>query len=71
GVPAGVIRAARRYLQELEQRSLVRDGQTDLFVAPPVSAPERHPALDLLDAVNADELTPRDALELVYRLKKL
>ena len=70
GVPAGVIRAARRYLQELEQRALVRDGQTDLFVAPSAPEPERHPALDLLDAVNADELTPRDALELVYRLKK-
>jgi DNA mismatch repair protein MutS len=71
GVPAGVLRSARRYLQELEQRALVRDGQTDLFVAPPAPDPERHPALDLLDAVNADELTPRDALELVYRLKKL
>ncbi len=71
GVPAGVIRAARRYLQELEQRALVRDGQTDLFVAPTAAEPERHPALDLLDGVNADELTPRDALELVYRLKKL
>jgi len=69
-VPAGVIRAARRYLQELEQRALVRDGQTDLFVAPSAPESERHPALDLLDAVNADELTPRDALELVYRLKK-
>jgi DNA mismatch repair protein MutS len=70
GVPAGVIRAARRYLQELEQRALVRDGQTDLFVAPSAPEPERHPALDLIDGVNADELTPREALELVYRLKK-
>jgi DNA mismatch repair protein MutS len=71
GVPAGVIRAARRYLQALEHRALVRDGQDDLFVAAPAAAPERHPALDLLDATNPDELTPRDALELVYRLRKL
>jgi DNA mismatch repair protein MutS len=71
GVPAGVIRAARRYLQVLEHRALVRDGQDDLFVAAPAAAPERHPALDLLDATNPDELTPRDALELVYRLRKL
>ncbi len=70
GVPAGVIRAARRYLQELEHRAATRHGQTDLFVAPPPPEPERRPALDLLDAVNADELTPREALELVYRLKK-
>jgi DNA mismatch repair protein MutS len=71
GVPAGVIRAARRYLQALEHRALVRDGQDDLFLAAPAAAPERHPALDLLDATNPDELTPRDALELVYRLRKL
>ena len=71
GVPAGAIRAARRYLQELEHRAATHRGQTDLFVAPPASEPERHPALDLLEAVNADELTPREALELVYRLKKL
>jgi DNA mismatch repair protein MutS len=71
GVPAAVIRAARRYLQALEHRALVRDGQNDLFAAAPAAAPERHPALDLLDATDPDELTPRDALELVYRLRKL
>jgi DNA mismatch repair protein MutS len=71
GVPGGVIRAARRYLQELEHRSLQRDGHSDLFAAPPAPEPERHPALDLLDSVNPDELTPRDALELLYKLRKL
>jgi DNA mismatch repair protein MutS len=71
GVPGGVIRAARRYLQELEHRAATCEGQTDLFVAPPAPEPGRHPALDLLDTVDVDELTPRAALELVYRLKKL
>jgi DNA mismatch repair protein MutS len=71
GVPAPVIRAARRYLQALEHRSLQRDGHSDLFAAPPAPEPERHPVLDLLDAVNPDELAPRDALELLYKLKKL
>jgi DNA mismatch repair protein MutS len=72
GVPGSVIRAARRHLQALEQQSLSRNGQADLFVAAqPAPEPARHPALDLLDAVNPDELSPRDALELVYRLKKL
>jgi DNA mismatch repair protein MutS len=71
GVPGAVIRAARRYLQALEQRSLSRGGHEDLFAALPAPEPERHPALDLLDAVNPDELTPRDALELVYKLKML
>jgi DNA mismatch repair protein MutS len=71
GVPTGVIRAARRYLQALETRNLARDGQSDLFAAPPPAEPERHPVLDILDSVDPDALTPRDALELVYRLKKL
>jgi len=72
GVPGTVIRAARRYLQALEQQSLSRDGQPDLFVAAQAAPePARHPAPDLLDGVSPDELSPRDALELVYRLKKL
>jgi DNA mismatch repair protein MutS len=71
GVPGAVIRAARRYLQDLERRSLQRDGHADLFAAPPAPEPERHPAVDLLDSVDPDALTPRDALELLYKLKKL
>jgi DNA mismatch repair protein MutS len=71
GVPGTVIRAARRHLQDLENRTLVRDGQTDLFVAPTAPEPPRHPALEALDAIDPDELAPRDALELVYRLKRL
>jgi len=39
--------------------------------APTAPEPPRHPALEALDAIDPDELTPRDALELVYRLKKL
>jgi DNA mismatch repair protein MutS len=58
-------------LQDLENRTLERDGQSDLFVAQPPPEPARHPALDLLESVNPDELTPREALELFYRLKKL
>jgi DNA mismatch repair protein MutS len=71
GVPGAVIRAARRYLQDLERRSLQRDGHADLFAAPPTPEPERHPAVDLLESVDPDALTPRDALELLYKLKRL
>src|SRR5499426_1470294 len=71
GVPAAVIRAARRHLQDLENRTLVRDGQSDLFVTPPAPEPARHPALDLIESVDPDSLTPREALELLYRLRKL
>jgi DNA mismatch repair protein MutS len=71
GVPPAVIRAARRHLQALEQRTVDRGGQPDLFVAPPAPEPAGHPALDLLESVDPDALTPREALELVYRLRKL
>jgi DNA mismatch repair protein MutS len=71
GVPPAVIRAARRHLQALEHRTVDREGQPDLFVAPPAPEPPRHPALDLIESVDPDALTPREALELLYRLRKL
>ncbi len=71
GVPAAVIRAAKRKLQELEDQSLQRGPQTDLFAAAP-SAPEpaRHPVLDTLESIDPDALSPREALEVLYRLKR-
>ena len=72
GVPGSVTRAAKRYLLQLEQQSLTRGGQTDLFAgAAPAPEPEPHPALDLLAAVKPDELSPKEALELLYKLKQL
>jgi DNA mismatch repair protein MutS len=75
GVPKPVIRSARKYLQMLEDASLVRGGQSDLFTgsASVDAAPAAEPdALrDALAALNPDELTPREALDLLYRLKKL
>lgn len=72
GVPGSVTRAAKRYLLQLEEQSLTRGGQTDLFAgAPPAPEPEPHPALDLLAGVKPDELSPKEALELLYKLKNL
>jgi len=74
GVPKAVVQRARRTLQQLEEQSLARGGQSDLF-AGAASAPEPEPASDpLRDAMaklNPDDLSPREALELLYRLKKL
>ena len=74
GVPKAVIKSARKYLQLLENDSLARGGQPDLF-SPGQAAPEPDPEVDaaraLLDTVNPDELSPREALELLYRLKRL
>jgi DNA mismatch repair protein MutS len=68
-----VIRQAGRYLQLLEESSVTRGNQEDLFARTQAAAPE--PAVDPLREevlrTNPDELTPREALELLYRLKKL
>ena len=65
-------RAAKKYLVQLEQQSLNRDGQNDLFAgAAPPPENEPHPALDLLASIKPDELSPKEALELLYKLKQL
>ena len=73
GVPKPVIRQAKKYLELLEQSSLARGNQDDLFS--PRQEKEAEPEVDPLreefQKVNPDELTPREALELLYRLKKL
>ncbi|HEY6865440.1 MAG TPA: DNA mismatch repair protein MutS [Burkholderiales bacterium] len=73
GVPKGVIRSARKYLQMLEDASLTRGGQSDLFTGQgkPEVPPEPDALRETLAATNPDELSPREALDLLYRLKKL
>jgi DNA mismatch repair protein MutS len=73
GVPQAVIRQARRYLQLLEESSITRGSQKDLFSKTIEKEPElpSDPLRDELCKINPDELTPREALELLYRLKKL
>jgi len=58
----------------LEDARLTGGGQSDLFAAgqaAPEPAPEADALREALDAVNPDELSPREALELLYRLKRL
>jgi DNA mismatch repair protein MutS len=73
GVPKAVVRRARKYLQMLEDASLARGNQDDLFVGKKIEAEEiaPDPLREALDKVNPDTLSPREALELLYRLKKL
>jgi DNA mismatch repair protein MutS len=72
GVPASVIRAARRKLAELESAS---SPQGDLFFGAPTpvatDAPAASPAEEALAALDPDALSPREALEALYRLKGL
>jgi DNA mismatch repair protein MutS len=72
GIPREVVRAARRHMAELEQQLRPEGAQADLFASPaaPVEAPS-DPALEALDALAPDGMSPRDALEALYRLKQL
>jgi len=73
GVPRPVIRQAKKHLQLLEESSITRGSTADLFSATkPVEAePATDPLREELAQVNPDELSPREALELLYRLKKI
>ena len=73
GVPKDVIRRARKYLELLEESAVSRGAQDDLFAKTREAEPEpaADPLRDELARINPDELSPREALELLYRLKKL
>ncbi|MEW6560119.1 MAG: DNA mismatch repair protein MutS [Pseudomonadota bacterium] len=78
GVPSAVIRDARRRLDALERRQQAQDAQLDLFAAPveaerqaTEAAPQTDALRDALAALDPDALTPRQALEALYRLKDL
>ncbi len=67
GVPAHVIADARERLAHLEHGGAAGDPQP----AAPAPAAPPHPALALLAEISPDDLTPRQALDLLYRLKAL
>jgi DNA mismatch repair protein MutS len=79
GVPSPVIRAARKHLALLESQSVQPTPQFDLFAqAAGMDADETGddaaPDSELmiaLDSIDPDALTPREALEQLYRLKHL
>ena len=70
GIPKEIVRAARKHLAELETHLRPAGAQPDLFSAPAAQAPPVHPALEELAELDCDTLTPREALEALYRLKK-
>jgi len=72
GVPEKVLIEARKQLQELENGARHHAAaekntpQIDLF-----PGNEEHPLVDALHGIKPDNLTPRQALELLYKLKEL
>ena len=70
GIPAAAIQLARQKLLLLEQQST--QGQQDLFSElPPLADSTPHAVLDELESIDPDDLSPKQALELIYRLKRL
>jgi DNA mismatch repair protein MutS len=66
------VSAAKRKLMQLEQQNLAAGPQTDMFVeAEKAPEPVLHPVVDELETVDPDDLTPKQALELLYKLKGL
>ena len=77
GLPASVIERAKVVLAKLEQEDRAAPkGFEDLplFAVPKPSLETRQPAEDLLAAaiaaINPDDLSPREAMEALYRLKE-
>jgi DNA mismatch repair protein MutS len=72
GMPAAVVNHARQALAALERQQVLSREQVDLF-APPTAA--EAPAASAVEAavaaLNPDALSPREALDAVYQLKKL
>ncbi len=73
GVPRSVVKKAREKLLSLENQEYVtskkltaRQQQLDIF-----AAIETHPAVGLLREIKPDEISPREALDLLFRLCRL
>lgn len=75
GVPEPVIRTAREYLRQLEQESVTTNRQQDLFAAMHDAVQQerqpQHPVLAAVRALIPDEMSPKQALQELYRLKEL
>ncbi len=77
GVPRNVIDRARKRLRELEESAQrhaeLQVSQLSLALSDletePVASPESNPLSDALNDLDPDSLTPRDALQALYRLK--
>ena len=72
GIPTPVLNHARHVLQALESKQSESQAQVDLFNVPAALEIETTSALEsALAALNPDNLSPKEALEALYSLKKL
>ncbi len=71
GIPRSVVQMAKRKLQQLENQTVLATPQNDLFASmAPAEEPPAHPVVAELERIQPDDLTPKQALELLYQLKK-
>ncbi len=72
GMPAAVVNQARHTLEALEAQATLHQAQVDLFAAPPAIEHIAASAIETaVAALNPDNLSPREALEALYQLKKI
>jgi len=73
GIPKSVVASAKRKLQQLEASQIAQHtSQPDMFSNAEVAADlPIHPAILALESIQADDLTPKQALDVLYQLKTL
>ncbi|BCM25642.1 DNA mismatch repair protein MutS [Methyloradius palustris] len=75
GIPKSVVTSAKRKLAQLELNQIAQQSpsaQGDMFVsAEQVPELVSHPVISELETIEPDELTPKQALEMLYKLKTL
>ena len=71
-MPAAVVNHAKHALAALETKQEQMREQVDLFAAPPVAEAAAPSAVEAAVAsIDPDALSPREALDALYQLKKL
>jgi DNA mismatch repair protein MutS len=72
GMPAAVVNHARHALETLEANASESQAQVDLFAPPPAAQFSAPSAVEArLGEIDPDALSPREALDALYALKKL
>ncbi len=72
GIPAAVVNHARQALTALEAQQSQTRAQADLFAPPPQAhAPTVSPAEAALAALDPDTMSPREALDALYALRRM
>ncbi len=69
GIPQGVVHLARKKLLELETTKTQGVNQSELNFSAETEVQETSPCLAYLQSLNPDDMTAREALEVLYRLK--